>query len=351
MTTRIVETPALGEWSEEWDALALMSTLPTPFLRTWWMSGVATPEDHFVLLVDGDTLVGGIALRRRRVLGVNWFGVLGGGKLCPDHLDLVALPDRVGEVGEELARWFTARGSRVLDLDGLRADSSIAAAIQPSRLSAVDVAPFEPLTTSPDDYYAARSASFVKRVRKFRRRSEKDGVRYRRVDPREASGAMAAFVTMHEAREDRAELARELSRVVRAVERGVADDEARIYVAEKDGRYGVVLLLFTTGGRLCVYQTARAVDDAEFNHAGTVIDAVAIEDAAVEGLTEVDFLRGAEPFKSSFTAHVRPLLRLRASHGLGGWLLLRTIELAESIRRRLGAARRAISRVGSSPEK
>lgn len=351
MTTRIVETPTLGRWSQAWDALALSSPLPTPFLRTWWMSGVATPEDHFVLVVDGDTLVGGVALRRRRLLGVSWFGVVGGGKLCPDHLDLVALPDRVGEVREELAHWFASPGPRVLDLDGLRADSLIAAAIQPSKVSAIDVAPFEPLTTSPEDYYAARSVSFVKRVRKFRRRSDKDGVRYRRVDRQEASSAMAAFVAMHEAREERAELARELPRILDAVERGVADDEVRIYVAEKDGRYGVVLLLFTTGGRLCVYQTARAVDDGDFNHAGTVIDAVAIEDASVEGLSEVDFLRGAEPFKSSFTAHTRPLMRLRASHGVRGWLLLHSIQLAESCRRRAGAARRAIRRVPGSPER
>ncbi|GAA1744485.1 GNAT family N-acetyltransferase [Aeromicrobium alkaliterrae] len=340
---RLLEVPTLGDRAAAWDALAATMPLTTPFLTSWWIEGVATPEDHFVLVLDGEALVGGWALRRQRVLGVDRYTVQGGGKLCPDHLDVVAHPDRIAEVTAALRGWWRRPGTRVLDLDGLREDALAIIAVAPEgRVDVVDVAPYEKLTADPEAYLAARSKSFAKSSRKYRRRLDNGQVVHRRLPDAEIPAAMEAFAALHRVRDDRVELARELPRILRAVELGTAAGEVRVYVGEKDGVTGAVLVLFAVGGRLCVYQTARVVDDVAYNHIGTVLDVEAIMDAAADGFGEIDFLRGDEAYKRSFVADERQLLRLRVAHGLPARALLAAGLLVGLLRRRAGAAYRGL---------
>ncbi|WP_229052986.1 GNAT family N-acetyltransferase [Aeromicrobium sp. Leaf350] len=340
---RILEVSTLGDRAPAWDALAATLPLPTPFLMSWWIEGVATEEDHFVLVLDGETLVGGWALSRRRVLGVDRFTVQGGGKLCPDHLDVVAHPDRVAEVSAALRTWWRRPGARVLDLDGIREDALVTGAIAPeARVDVVDVAPYEKLAADPEAYLAARSKSFAKSSRKYRRRLDNALVIHRRLADDEVPAAMETFAALHRVRDDRVELARELPRILRAVELGTAAGGVRVYVGEKDGATGAVLVLFAAGGRLCVYQTARVVDDPSYNHIGTVLDVEAIMDAAADGFHEIDFLRGDESYKRSFVADERRLLRARVARGVRGRALLAATLLAGLLRRRAGAVYRSV---------
>jgi CelD/BcsL family acetyltransferase involved in cellulose biosynthesis len=333
---RVVEVSGgLGRYAAAWDALAEQSPLPSPFLKTWWIDGVGGPDDLFVLVLEGEVLLGGLALQRRRRWGVEVLTVQGGGKLCPDHLDLVAQPDRIADVTSALRRWWRAGPTRVLDLDGLREDAHVCLGVVPeARLEVVDVAPYEELVGCPDDYLARRSSSFAKSHRKYGRRLDRAGVTMRRLLPAEVPAAMATFAALHGARDDRVELSREMPRVLAAVERGVAAGEVRVHVAECAGRTGAVLVTFEAGGRLMVYQTARAVDDRAFNHVGAVLDVVVIREAIAEGLTEIDFLRGDEPYKRSFVSQERRLLRARAARGARGRTLL-AADLARGRLRRL----------------
>jgi len=345
---RVVEVGELGRFAAAWDALAEQATLPSPFLKSWWIAGVGGPDDVFVLVLEGETLLGGLALQRRRRWGVEILTVQGGGKLCPDHLDLVARPDRISDVTSALRRWWLAGRSRVLDLDGLREDSLVSLGVVPeARLEVVDVAPFEPLVGCPDDYLSRRSSSFAKSHRKYRRRLERAGVTMRRLTAPEVPAAMSTFAALHGARDDRVELSREMPRVLAAVERGVAADEARVHVAECEGRTGAVLVTFEAGGRLMVYQTARAVDDRAFNHVGAVLDVVVIHEAIDEGLTEIDFLRGDEPYKRSFVSQDRRLLRARAARGLRGRAYLALDVTRVRLRRTAGRLVRWIRRSAS----
>lgn len=341
--TRVVEVSALGRWSEAWDTLAAAAPLPTPFLRTWWLSATGGPRDHYLLVLQGEELVGGLALERRRVLGVDHFRVLGAGKLCPDHLDLVARPGLVEDVTLALRGWFTAPGSRVVDLQGVRDGARVIDALPAARVHAFDVAVYERLPESLDAYLQARSSSFARRVRKMARQLEKRRVEFRRVSLGEVPWAMAEFTAMHAVRDDRQELVRELHRVRRAVELGAPRDEVRLYVAEKDGRCGAVLLLFVTGGRINVYQTARRLD-RDFNHVGTVLYTVALDDACREGITEFDFLRGAEPYKFSLASSQRRLLRVRAAHGMAGRVVLDAGLAGSRVRALLGEVVRRLRR-------
>ncbi|MFC6345434.1 hypothetical protein ACFP8W_25845, partial [Nocardioides hankookensis] len=46
-----------------WDGLVADQPVPSPFLRSWWLEGVAPTDTTFVLVLDGERLVGGLALQ------------------------------------------------------------------------------------------------------------------------------------------------------------------------------------------------------------------------------------------------------------------------------------------------
>ena len=194
--TTAVVTASLGHWTDEWDALVAVAPLPTPFLRSWWLTTVAS-RPTFVLLREGDVLIGGLALQQRfRIFGVPVYQFAGSGVLCPDHLDAVAAPGREAEVARALRAWLTRRGSRVLDLDGLVADSLLATALPGVRVETVDVAPWDLLPATVEEYLAGRSARQRKSLRQVQRRLALAGVTYRQVRPDDALGVLDAFARL-----------------------------------------------------------------------------------------------------------------------------------------------------------
>ncbi len=339
----VIEVSQLGPWTPQWDELTTFCDPSSPFLRSWWLEGVGGKRDHFVLVVDGQTLIGGLALERHSGWGVDRFRTLGGGKLCPDYMDVVASPARSPEVVEAIRGWFLGRGSRVVELEGVCTGARILDVLAPARVKQLDITVYETLPESFEAYMAARSKTFAARVRKFERQSSAGELTYRRVNASELDWALAEFSALHSVRDDRVELMRELPRIERAVALSAARDEVRIYVAEHDGDVGVVMIIFTTGNRASIYQTARSMEPT-FNHAGTVIDIRAIQDACAEGMIECDFLRGPEAYKRSFASSERQLYEVRAAHGLAGQLVLSSSETTRLIRGWLGRIRRAARR-------
>lgn len=322
-TVRIEVVDHLGEHAAAWDDLVSSADLVSPFLRSWWLGSMDVARRPCIVLVHGpDRLVGGIALQRSRLLGVEVLTVLGGGRLCPDHLDLVAERGQEDVVVAALRGWFRRPGARVVDLDGLR-DDALALRLFPREQAVVaELAPYEPLPADAADYFAARGSRVRGKAGKGRRRLERAGVVFRRTaDP---VAALDAFEALHGVREDRQELLGHREELRRFFLAGAAAGEARSYEAELDGELVGVLLGFTTGGRWATYQIARSLDRT-VRDVGTVLDVVSIEEACAEGLTELDLLRGAESYKESFATQARGLLRLRAAHGLRARLLLATV--------------------------
>ena len=85
-TPRLLEVSDLGSWRAAWDALVLTAPLPTPFLRSWWLDAQRAVRDGsalFVLVVQGEQLLGGQALQVDRVLGAQRIQALGQGPLAP----------------------------------------------------------------------------------------------------------------------------------------------------------------------------------------------------------------------------------------------------------------------------
>src|SRR5260221_3295311 len=92
----LLDVPRLDGWAAQWDQLVDSSPLPSPFLRSWWLTGTGGLGRHFLLVVDGAHLLGALALEKRHpMLSVR---MMGAGALCPGHLDLLAAPGNVATV-------------------------------------------------------------------------------------------------------------------------------------------------------------------------------------------------------------------------------------------------------------
>jgi len=167
----------LGTWAAQWDELVAVMPLPSPFLRSWWLAHTAEGEPHFVLLVDGDRLLGGAAFQVGRRMGCEWVQLLGDGPLEPDHLDLVAAPGSAGAVTQALRSWLGRSGSRVVDLAGVAPGAAILDAV-PGRGRTTDlaVAPYASLPASLDEYVAGRAGVLRSTISRTRKRLQKQGV-------------------------------------------------------------------------------------------------------------------------------------------------------------------------------
>ena len=330
----------LTGYADAWDALVSDNPLASPFLRSWWLEAVDEGRASHLLVLSDGALVGGVPLARDRVLGIPRYRFAGQGVLCPDHLDLLALPGREEEVVLAIRTWFAAPGQRILDLAGLRDGSLLARAVggAPERL---DVAPFEPLPGDGSDYLAGRSANFRRSVRRAERRLTAAGITHRRVVLTDLPGALAAFRALQDDRDGRGPLLDALPTLAQALAAGLERGEARVDVLETSAEVVAVSLAFTVAGRLSLYQMARSLEH-EHRSAATVLLHRVISDATSEGCREVDLLRGDEDYKSSYADSHRDLFRLRVGHGRAGRGVVVAHSLAVSAIRR---ARRWRSRV------
>ena len=191
--------PELGRWAETWDELVAAAPLPTPFSRAWWLEHVSRYRPRYVLVVEGDELVGGIALEERVVTGISFVTMLGAGHLCPDHLDLVARPGYEDVVTAAVRTWISNTNARVMTLGGL-----VDGARWSARRSRTDRGSSRrPLLSSVSRagrVPASRSKNFRANIRKAVHRADREGLRYRHLDPTEASSGLVRLRELHVAR-------------------------------------------------------------------------------------------------------------------------------------------------------
>jgi CelD/BcsL family acetyltransferase involved in cellulose biosynthesis len=348
MTARSIRTPirwqvtdSLGRWATAWDVLVDSAPLPTPFLRSWWLSAVAGPAAQFVLFFDGSELVGGLALERRfSVLTVPVYRFIGGGALCPDHLDALAASGREDAVSTALCGWWQRPGSRVLYADGLAEQSLLEQIFGSHATTVIDVAPWAPLPPDPDEYIAARSANLRKSVHATENRFARRGIRLRHVRQDGLATALNDYTDLQRRRGAREALLAEMPRLSRAIDAGVAAGEADVDVLESDDLTIAVWISFCHAGALRSYQSARLLD-VRIGEAGTMMLLESVRRAIGRGCRELDLLRGAEPYKMRFVDRERQVKRLHIAHGRGGRALLQAMENA---RRARAAARRTWAR-------
>jgi CelD/BcsL family acetyltransferase involved in cellulose biosynthesis len=336
---RLVLQTRLGSHQAAWDALVERLPLPSPFLRSWWLEHTAGPNPRFLLVLDGGTLLGGLALEEERWLGLPRLRVMGAGALCPDHHDIVALPGRDEEVLSTLAAWLRRPGSRLLDLEGVATGARLAAAL-PGRVrrEVVDVAPWTPLSADPGDWLRARSRNFRSNLRKAVNRFGNQGATYRVARGDQVEAALADLRHLHAARWDaRSRFLAVYDRFAAAAREGAARGEVAVHELVADGTVVAAMGCFEVARRVSFYQSGW-LPEHRWRNASTLLLARMVEDACRRGFTEIDLLRGNEPYKYAFASGRRELLRLRASHGAAGRAALAALTLASRSRRLVGRA-------------
>jgi CelD/BcsL family acetyltransferase involved in cellulose biosynthesis len=312
--------PSLGRWADAWDRLGASLPLPSPFLRSWWLEAVAGELPSFVLVTDGPTLIGGLAVQNEPRGRLDVTRVMGAGPLCPDHIDRLAEPGREEEVDRVLRPWWRRRGSRLIDLDGVAAGSRLTRTLPGTvRQWTTAGAPYLKVPPDPDTYLMSRSANFRANLRKASRRLVNDGVIHRVAPPAPVEATLENLRSLHTARWGKSRFIMAFDQFSAAARAGAARGEFFIHELVVGDRPIASIACFDLAERVSLYQAGRD-PDRRWRSAETVLLNRIIEDAIRRRLFEVDFLRGAEAYKWSFASDERPVLHLRAATGVAGRL-------------------------------
>jgi CelD/BcsL family acetyltransferase involved in cellulose biosynthesis len=311
--------PHLDGWASQWDQLVDQSPLPSPFLRSWWLTGTGGPRGRFLLVVDDDRLVGGLALEERHPLGLPSFGVMGGGRLCPDHLDLLAAPGQEDTTISLLRTWLDRPGGRLLDLKGVRAGSRLIEALPGhARGQSFAVAPWTPLPGDAQTYIAALPSQFRRQVRRSSARLAAEGATHRTSRGLSTVRSLDTLRELHQVQwGGGSRFLPEFDRFAAGCRLGAEVDEVVVHELATDERVISTFVAFEVAGRVSLYQSAR-LTDYRWRDAAAVLLTAIFADACDRGFSEVDFLRGEEPYKNKFAPRRREMIRLLAGRGVTG---------------------------------
>jgi hypothetical protein len=316
---RLLDVSQLNGWAAQWDQVVDISPLPSPFLRSWWLTATGGPGRHFLLVVDGAHLLGGLALETRQpMLSVR---MMGEGPLTPDHLDLLAAPGHEPAVVSLLREWLSRSGQRLLDLKGVRAGSRLADAL-PGRVrrETMGVAPFMSLPDSAEAYRAMLPRQFRRNLRVSAQRLAAQGATHQAIRGRGVRERLETLRELHTARwGSGSRFLPVFDRFAAGFTGGCAADEVVVHELGNEDVVVATVAAFEVAGRVSLYQSGR-LTDRRWRGAMTVLLAAIIDDACTRGLKEMDFLRGDEPYKARFTQNHREISRLIAGQGVVGRL-------------------------------
>jgi CelD/BcsL family acetyltransferase involved in cellulose biosynthesis len=309
----------LDHWASQWDHLVDLSPLPSPCLRSWWLSGTAGPRPRFLLVVQEDQLVGGLALEEGHRLGLPLLRMMSAGPLSPDHLDLLAAPGHEHAVVNVVESWLRRPGTRILDLQGILGNPQLIKAFPRNvRCEPVDVAPWAPLPGDFEAYLAARPALFRRNFRRASARLARAGATHRRKTGWEAVRSLDTLRQLHHVQwGSQSRFLASFDRFSAACRLAADLDEVSVHEFIVDRAVIAIVVAFEVAGRVSLYQSAR-LTDPRWRDAQIVLLTTIISDACHRGFTEVDFLRGDEVYKRNFAPERRQLLRLEEASGTAG---------------------------------
>jgi len=307
---------SLEHWVAQWDELVDASPLPSPFLRSWWLLGVNGSDPLFVLVVDGDVLLGGIALDYGRVHGLPTLRMLGSGRLCADHLDILARAGSADRVMAAICEWLLRPGERILDFDGLRSDGLLVGALAGrSRVDQIARAPWTALPGTSAAYMQARPRTLRRTVARASARLASEGVQHHTCRGETVHDALDTLRLLHTAQwGDASRFLPVFDRFAAACVLGAQAGEVAIHELRAGDKVISSMATFEVGHRVSLYQSARQTEP-RWRDATIMLLSVIIGDACERGFKEVDFLRGEETYKDNFAPERRPLVRLRSATG------------------------------------
>jgi hypothetical protein len=307
----------LGRYRGQWDDLVLAQATPPTDLRSWWLEGIADAESRFVLVADGDRLLGGVAVNVRRRWGVTHLELLGN-DYYPSDIDVVADASQIVLVVIHLGRWLRSHRHGTVDLDGVRERSLLLATV-PAGVDEVVVpgAPFVTLSGTFAEYLAGRSTNLRSSVKRQSKRLEGEGVTYRRLAPEELP---LGLMTLRELHGDhfgaQSSFTPHFERFQAAARAGVACGELVFHALSCEDRLIATIVTMEVGRHVSWLQSGMASrDERRFHGAGTVLLAKVLQGACEQGMLGVDLGRDPSAHKARWTEDIRPVRQLVGSWG------------------------------------
>jgi CelD/BcsL family acetyltransferase involved in cellulose biosynthesis len=316
--------------ADEWDDLVRSRPRPSPFLLHAWLVekwrhyGDGAELAVHVAYRDG-RLVGAIPLCLRSRYGLRVLSFLGGDTALADLL----VADGEGpEVAAALAKRVASAGQDFAEFSGLPAGSRLVGALGSDRLTLIErsEAPVLDLSLGWEEVYRSKVSS-KRRSHHRRRRRQLAEAGHMEVEVArtadELERALEDAFTLHalrwHGRPDGSGFASPVGRAFhQAIVQALAPlDIPRIVTLKIDGRPVAFHYYLVLEGRMYVHRIAFDPAYGRFSP-GLINTLDAIEVAAAEGVTRVEFLGGAERYKLELADHLEPLY---LGFGLAGTLM------------------------------
>jgi CelD/BcsL family acetyltransferase involved in cellulose biosynthesis len=330
LTVRTVSSEtAFSGLADEWDVLVRSSPRPSPFLLhawlgEWWRHYGEGGELAVHVALRKGRLVGALPLFVRARHGLRVTSFVGGD---PGLADMLLADQGDAATAAALSRRAVAAGQDLAEFSGLPAGSRLVAALGSSALTLIErsEAPVLDLRPGWDAVYAAK---FSAKKRSHHRRRRRQLSELGRVDvdvartAAELAGALEDAFMLHDLRwQGRPDGSGFSSPVGRCFSHAVVEALAplgvpRIVTLKIDGRPVAFHYYLAFEGRIYVHRIAFDPAFGRFSP-GMVNTLDAIEAAAAEGATRVEFLGGAERYKVELADHLEPLYQ---GFGLAGSL-------------------------------
>jgi CelD/BcsL family acetyltransferase involved in cellulose biosynthesis len=325
----------------EWDRLIRSRPRPSPFLLhrwlvEWWRHFGEGGELAVHVAYRNGRLVGALPLCVRPRHGLQVLSFLGGDSSSLG--DLVVADGAGAEVEVALAERAASSGQDFAEFSGLPAGSRLVSALGSGlRLIERSEAPVLDLSAGWDAVYHSKLSS-KKRNHHRRRRRQLAGLG--RVDVAVArteaeleealEDAFKLHVLRWSGRPDGSGFATPLGRSFHhATAKALAPlDVPRVVMLKIDGRPVAFHYYLALEGSMCVHRIAFDPAFGRFSP-GVINTLDAIEVAAAEGVTRVEFLGGAERYKLELADHLEPLYQVFG--------LARTLKGRAAVAGRVGA--------------
>ena len=328
---------------DEWDRLVRSRPRPSPFLLhrwlvDWWRHYGAGAELAVHVAYRDGRLVGALPLCVLPNHGLRVLSFVGGDSAS--LADVLVADDERPEVAAALVERAASSGHDFADFSGLPADSRLVAVLG-SRLRLIERSEAPVLDLSPgwDAVYRSKLPSKRRNHHRRRRRQLAELGRVEvvvaRTEP-ELEQALEDAFTLHvlrwHGRPDGSGFATPVGRTFNhAIVRALAPlGVPRIVLLKIDGRPVAFHYYLAFEGTMYVHRIAFDPAFARFSP-GVINTLDAIEAAAAEGLTRVEFLGGAERYKLELADHLEPLYE--------GFGLARTLKGKAAVAGRLGGIR------------
>jgi CelD/BcsL family acetyltransferase involved in cellulose biosynthesis len=305
---------SLAELAPAWDDIVDAGARRSPFLCSWWLDAVAAGTPTFLLVLEGDKVVGGVPLTEDRRRGLRRYRMVTAG--IEHGLDLVAAPGREADVADAVRAWLGRAGNRIVDLSGVAPDGVLAGcAPATAGMDMLETAPWFDVPPTFEHYLASRRKKLRQEIRRVVRRFDEMGAHYRVVDPHDTERALATFERLHRDRWHRQSVfVPVLDRFAAAARAGAARDEVHFHEVDVEGDVIAALVTLERWGTSYFIQMGRN-PDRRWSNVGTFLKAKAIERACDDGLRKVDLCYGDPASKVIWADEREPVARVHWGHG------------------------------------